>query len=49
MILPPFEMAIRLGGARSVMPTYIDLDGVPATADCELIGGLLREDSASTA
>ena len=42
MILPPFEMAIRLGGARSVMPTYIDLDGVPATADGELIGGLLR-------
>jgi beta-xylosidase len=35
-------MAIRLGGARSVMPTYIDLDGVPATADGELIGGLLR-------
>src|SRR5690242_93723 len=44
VILPPFEMAIRLGGARSVMPTYIDLDGVPATADGELIGGLLREE-----
>src|SRR6266581_591753 len=43
VILPPFEMAIRLGGARSVMPTYIDLDGVPATADGELIGRLLRE------
>ena len=26
------------------MPTYIDLDGVPATADGELIGGLLRTD-----
>ena len=49
VILPPFEMAIRLGGARSVMPTYIDLDGVPATADGELIGGLLRTNSASTA
>ena len=44
VILPPFEMAIRLGGARSVMPTYIDLDGVPATADGELIGGLLRDE-----
>ena len=44
VILPPFEMAIRLAGARSVMPTYIDLDGVPATADGELIGGLLREE-----
>src|SRR5689334_3070570 len=44
VILPPFEMAIRLGGARSVMPTYIDLDGVPATADGELLRGLLREE-----
>ncbi len=24
VILAPFEMAIRLGGARSVMPTYVD-------------------------
>ena len=37
VILPPFEMAIRLGGARSVMPTYIDLDGVPASADPGLL------------
>src|SRR5205814_7107085 len=44
VILPPFEMAIRLGGARSVMPAYVDLDGVPATADGELISGLLREE-----
>jgi beta-xylosidase len=44
VILPPFEMAIRLGGARSVMPTYVDLDGVPATADGDLIEGLLREE-----
>src|ERR1700761_8825061 len=29
VILPPFEMAIRIGGARSVMPAYIDIDGVP--------------------
>src|ERR1700728_1799175 len=27
VILPPFEMAVRIGGARSVMPTYIDIDG----------------------
>ena len=33
VILVPFEMAIRLGGARSVMPTYVDIDGVPASAD----------------
>jgi len=44
VILPPFEMAIRLGGARAVMPSYTDLDGVPATADCDLLGRLLREE-----
>jgi beta-xylosidase len=43
VILPPFEMAIRLGGARSVMPSYTDLDGVPATADRDLLGRLLRD------
>ena len=29
VLLPPFEMAIRDGGARSVMNAYTDLDGVP--------------------
>jgi beta-xylosidase len=43
VILPPFEMAIRLGGARSVMPSYTDIDGVPASADPGLLGTLLRE------
>jgi len=42
VILPPFEMAIRLGGARSVMPAYVDIDGVPATADAGLLGETLR-------
>ncbi len=27
--LPPFEMAVRDGGARSVMASYVDVDGVP--------------------
>ncbi len=44
VILPPFEMAIRLGGARAVMPSYTDVDGVPATADRDLLGRLLREE-----
>lgn len=44
VILPPFEMAIRLGGARSVMPSYTDLDGVPSTADRELLAGILRDE-----
>ena len=43
VILPPFEMAIRIGGARSVMPTYIDIDGVPASADPNLLTCLLRD------
>ena len=42
VILPPFEMALRLGGARSVMPSYVDIDGVPASADPGLLGTLLR-------
>ena len=42
VLLPPFEMAIRLGGARSVMPTYVATDGVPATADTALLGTTLR-------
>ncbi len=43
VILPPFEMAIRLGGARSVMPSYTDIDGVPVSADPRLLTEMLRE------
>jgi len=43
VILPPFETAIREGGARSVMHSYADVDGVPAAANAELLTGLLRE------
>jgi beta-xylosidase len=42
--LPPFEMALREGGARSVMAAYTERDGVPASADPELLTELLRED-----
>ncbi|MBT2227771.1 glycoside hydrolase family 3 N-terminal domain-containing protein [Nonomuraea sp. NEAU-A123] len=44
MILPPFEAAIVLGGARSVMNSYSDVDGVPAAADSWLLTDLLREE-----
>jgi hypothetical protein len=44
VMLVPFEMALQLGGARSVMPTYPDIDGVPATADTRLLTTLLREE-----
>jgi beta-xylosidase len=42
VILTPFEMAIRLGGARSVMASYVDIDGVPASADPRLLTTVLR-------
>ncbi|RNL83041.1 beta-xylosidase/alpha-l-arabinosidase [Halostreptopolyspora alba] len=43
VLLPPFEMAVRDGGARSVMASYNDNDGVPATADNALLAGVLRD------
>ncbi|MGH3415830.1 MAG: glycoside hydrolase family 3 N-terminal domain-containing protein, partial [Actinocrinis sp.] len=41
VLLPPFEMALR-AGARSVMNSYADLDGLPAAADPGLFTDLLR-------
>ena len=43
VVLPPFEMALRLGRPRSVMNSYAEIDGVPAAADESLLTGLLRE------
>jgi beta-glucosidase len=48
VLLPPFEMALRLGGARSVMQSYSEIDGVPVAADEDLLTGLLREEWAFT-
>lgn len=42
VMLPPFEMALR-AGARSVMNSYTDIDGVPAAADPNLFTTLLRD------
>ncbi|GAA4484393.1 glycoside hydrolase family 3 N-terminal domain-containing protein [Actinoallomurus oryzae] len=44
VILEPFVLALREGGARSVMNSYADVDGVPAAADERLLTGLLREE-----
>ncbi|WP_344229221.1 glycoside hydrolase family 3 N-terminal domain-containing protein [Microbacterium binotii] len=44
VFLPPFEMAVRDGGARSVMNSYADIDGVPVAASGEMLTGLLREE-----
>ncbi|MFD7695535.1 glycoside hydrolase family 3 N-terminal domain-containing protein [Streptomyces sp. NPDC059805] len=43
VLLPPFEMAIRESGARSVMNAYTDTDGMPSAADEDLLTGLLRD------
>ncbi|MGR0220709.1 beta-xylosidase/alpha-l-arabinosidase [Agromyces sp. ZXT2-6] len=43
VLLPPFEMAVREGGARSVMNSYSDLDGVPSAGDRWLLTELLRD------
>ncbi|MGH3160219.1 MAG: glycoside hydrolase family 3 N-terminal domain-containing protein, partial [Streptosporangiaceae bacterium] len=43
VLLPPFEMAIR-AGARAVMPSYTDIDGVPASGDARLLTRILRDE-----
>ncbi|WP_051367566.1 beta-glucosidase family protein [Hamadaea tsunoensis] len=40
----PFEAAVRLGGLRSVMNGYHELDGVPCGAHRTLLTGILREE-----
>jgi len=44
VILPPFEMAVRDGGVRSVMNSYAEIDGVPVASNPELLTSLLREE-----
>jgi beta-xylosidase len=44
VFLPPFEMAIRDGGARAVMASYAAVDGVPSHADDHLLTTRLRGD-----
>ncbi|QBR73288.1 glycosyl hydrolase [Microbacterium sediminis] len=44
VFLPPFEMAIRDGGVRSVMNSYAEIDGVPVASDPALLTTLLREE-----
>ncbi|MEE2814202.1 MAG: glycoside hydrolase family 3 N-terminal domain-containing protein, partial [Actinomycetota bacterium] len=43
VFLPPFEMAIRDGGARGVMNSYSEIDGVPVASDPALLTDLLRD------
>jgi len=39
----PFEMAVKLANAGSVMPAYHDVDGVPCHGDRKLLHETLRE------
>ncbi len=42
-MLPPFEMAVREGGAMSIMNSYSDIDSVPAASSTHLLTEVLRE------
>jgi beta-xylosidase len=44
VILEPFVTALREGGARSVMHSYTDIDGIPAASNERLLSDLLREE-----
>lgn len=43
-VLPPFEAALRHGGARSVMTSYTDVDGVPSSSNRHLLTTILRDE-----
>jgi beta-glucosidase-like glycosyl hydrolase len=43
VLLPPFEMAIRDGGARSVMSSYTEIDGEPVSGVARYLTGILRD------
>lgn len=41
---PPFDVAVRHAGARSVMTAYNSVDGSPATQNRKLLTGVLKTD-----
>lgn len=41
--LPPFEQAVREGGAKTVMTAYNTIDGVPCTANAWLLQEVLHQ------
>lgn len=42
IFLPPFEAAIKVGGARSVMASYNEIDGIPSHSNVDLLQNILR-------
>ncbi len=44
VLLPPFEMAVREGGVRSVMNSYAEIDGLPVGGVPDYLTGILRDE-----
>lgn len=44
MFALPFEMVVKRSRPGALMPAYHDIDGVPCSADRDLLQGLLRRD-----
>lgn len=42
IFLPPFEAAVKVAGARSVMASYNEIDGIPSHANVDLLQNILR-------
>jgi beta-glucosidase len=42
VFLPPFEAAVKEGGAMSLMPSYNEFDGIPMHANGRVLQGILR-------
>ncbi len=42
IFLPPFEAAVKLAGARSVMASYNEIDGIPSHSNVDLLQHILR-------
>jgi beta-glucosidase len=42
VFFPPFEVAIKQGHARSLMPSYNEIDGIPSHANCWMLRDVLR-------
>ncbi len=44
IFLPPFEAAVKLAGARSVMASYNEIDGIPSHSNVDLLQHILRDE-----
>ena len=42
VFFPPFEVAVRQGYARSLMPSYNEIDGIPSHANRRMLRDVLR-------